>query len=165
MRLIEVPLTRGKVAIIDAEDAEAVLPFKWCARGPYAMSNLGNKCLVYLHRFLLSAPPGFEVDHIDGNGLNNRRSNLRLATRGQNRQNSRIRSNNVSGYQGVSWNSGRGMWRADIRLNGRAKFLGHFQMKEQAAIAYNDAARILFGEFAHLNHLVHQTMIQGELWS
>lgn len=92
---VEVPLTRGQVAIIDAEDAEIVLPYKWCATsdGSYAVSNFGNGCLVYLHRFLLSAPPGFEVDHVDGNGLNNRRSNLRLATRGQNRQNSRIRSN------------------------------------------------------------------------
>lgn len=152
--MIEVPLTRGLVAVIDDEDAAAVL-----AAGPWhavpgatthyarrAVWSGGRAHQVSLHTFLTGWS---RVDHADGDGLNNRRANLRPATNAQNGQNRAIQRNNASGYKGVSWH--RGAWRAVIWLDGRSVHLGRYADPADAARAYDAAAREAFGEFARVN--------------
>lgn len=106
---------------------------------------------LYVHNLVLPPEEGFEVDHIDGRVLNAQRANLRQATRRQNSQNTSLRSNNASGYKGVSWDKEHGKWYAKIKANGKQRNLGRFTSVLKAAQAYDDAARIYFGEFARFN--------------
>jgi len=146
-----VPLTRGLEAVIDAEDVPLVKGKHWQAKPgrrqthtTYAAS--GMSCLK-MHRLIMPAPEGFEVDHIDGDGLNNRKSNLRIATREQNRRNVALRPDNTSGYKGVTFDKETGKWRAVIRVDGKQKKLGRFATPDQAHDAYAKASRTLHGEF------------------
>lgn len=106
---------------------------------------------IYMHGEI---PPGFEIDHIDGDGLNNRSSNLRLATSSQQKRNRGVQSNNQSGLKGVFWHKSRGRWRSQIVVgrgeNGKPiyRFLGYFDAAEDAAAAYREAEVKHFGEFA-----------------
>lgn len=93
---------------------------------------------------------GYEIDHINGIANDNRIANLRLCTRMQNSQNRHKQSNNTSGYKGVSWESARKKWRAQIRLNKKTRYLGLFQTKEAAYKAYCDASRKYFDEFSRV---------------
>lgn len=154
----EIPLTQGYVALVDDEDYEEVSRFRWYVRvnKQYAYASrkikVGGKWVeVHMHRVLLNAQDGMVVDHIDGNGLNNLKGNLRLATISGNNHNSRIRKDNTSGYKGVHWNSRASKWRAEIRLNGKVKFLGYFDDPIEAAKTRDKAAVELHGEFAKLN--------------
>ena len=104
-----------------------------------------------MHRELLPVPPGFETDHIDGNGLNNQKDNLRISTRSQNAANSKIRVGGSSEFKGVAWNKRCRKWRATIGVERQVKHLGLFKIEEKAALAYNTAALKYFGEFARLN--------------
>jgi hypothetical protein len=104
-----------------------------------------------MHRVLLNAPASLHVDHVNGNGLDNQRSNIRLATPGENQHNGRLRKNNSSGFKGVSWVTRDKRWQVSIWLGGKQRALGRFQNLEDAARAYDNAARELFGEFARLN--------------
>jgi hypothetical protein len=99
----------------------------------------------------MQAPDGIEVDHENRNGLDCRRTNLRLATHRQNIMNTGLRPANTSGYKGVSWDKENQKWRASIRAYGRSYNLGRFSTKEEAARAYNEAASRLHGSFARLN--------------
>jgi hypothetical protein len=151
-----VPLTRGLAAVIDAADAEIVSRYAWCAieASPgkfYAATNSPEGSTVYLHRFLTKAPAEVEVDHIDRDGLNNRRCNLRNATRSENLANTPRRSNNRSGYKGVCWVARDGKWVAQIMEGGKHRRIGLFVSAEDAARAYDAAAREQWGEYAHLN--------------
>jgi hypothetical protein len=155
-QIVEVPLTKGFVAIVDFEDAEAVLQFKWTALQTkwtvYARRTFrhpdGRQGSIYLHRFLMKPEKGQEVDHKDRNGLNCTRENMRFATSSQNKHNTGIRKNNTSGIKGVSWWKRHGCWRADITLNSKLIHLGRFKSKEEAAAAYRAAAIMLHREFA-----------------
>lgn len=147
-----IPLTRGKVAIIDAADVPLVDGWNWCAvpsttGGWYAYCS-GNK-KVRLHQYLKPAPAGFVIDHRDRDGLNCRRSNLRFATAKQNAQNKRRPRIGTGAYKGVSRHGGG--WRARIVAENGRLALGTFQTAEMAADAYDRAALELFGEFAVLN--------------
>lgn len=155
----EIQLTRGFVALVDDEDFEALVQFKWRAfAGPgvrthYATrmvrSDSGARTDVRMHRVIMAAPTGLEVDHIDGNGLNNQRSNLRIVTRSQNMQNQTRKGRGCSSrFKGVSWDTERGAWRAFIRINGKKTALGVFRDEEKARDAYAAAAIRHFGEFA-----------------
>jgi hypothetical protein len=152
-----VPLSQGKFAIIDAGDANRVLGFNWSYRQhrgrEYAIRALpGGRRNVFMHVELMGPlPDGFEVDHIDGNGLNNRRNNMREATRHQNMHNARGRRVSRSGYKGVSLNACSGRWIARIFLEGRQRSLGCYDTAEEAARAYDAAAREAWGEFAFAN--------------
>lgn len=156
MSIVEVPLTRGYVALIDAEDAARVLTFKWAAmprpRTVYAFRAIrradGARTTQSLHTFLTGYA---RTDHLDGDGLNNRRANLREATSNQNMHNRRLNKDNLSGFKGVSWHKRDGFWQAGIRADGRSKNLGYYATAEEAARAYDAAARELHGDFATLN--------------
>lgn len=123
MDSVRIPLTQGKFALVDAEDASQLSAHKWHAvlihRAWYAATH-GSSGRIYMHKFLLVAPTGFEVDHINGDGLDNRRSvNLRLATHQQNLANQRLNKANTSGYRGViQYKYGPG-WVAWIKIKDR----------------------------------------------
>ena len=153
-----VPLTRGYVAIIDIVDLPLVEGQNWSAlvlpRAVYAQRCEwidGKRTTVMLHRKILQAPPGLQVDHINSNGLDNRRSNIRLASRSQNAHNQRRSCKNTSGFKGVLFDMARGKWRAQINLNGRHELIGCFCSAEAAFSAYSDAATRLHGEFARVS--------------
>jgi hypothetical protein len=113
----------------------------------YANGFQGTKRIAFMHQLIMDAK---NVDHKDGNGLNNRRSNLRVATSSLNQANSRKRQGS-SQYKGVGWDKEHNKWRARINYQHRRTFLGCFEDETDAAKAYDDAARELFGEFARLN--------------
>jgi hypothetical protein len=141
-----IPLTRGKVALVDDEDYERLSKFKWFARkakhGWYASRH------VNMHHEIV---PAKTVDHRDGDGLNNQRSNLRPATRQQNASSRRKWSKLTSRFKGVSWAKDRRKWRAQIMVNRKTKMLGSFNSEIEAAQAYDEAARIYFRDFAVTN--------------
>lgn len=138
-------------AIIDKTDLQQVEKHKWCLiqkrDAKYCGSKINGK-QVYLHRLLM----GFKnIDHIDRDPLNNRRSNLREATTKQNIWNSKYKSHNKCGFKGVYKSKNR--WAARICKDGVRKFLGSFETPEEAAVVYNDVASKLYGEFAYLNEV------------
>jgi len=149
-----IPLTRGQFAIVDAEDYPRLSKFTWFTEGRpnnyYAVRKENGKS-IKMHRQILNAPDHLVVDHIDHNGLNNRKSNLRLATFTQNCQNQRRLSHKTSRYKGVCWNKRSKKWAAAIRCNNKTYHLGYFANELDAAHAYDRAARKYHGEFAHLN--------------
>lgn len=151
-----VPLTQGKQAIIDACSAEIVSEHLWHVERNgkrfYAKRgvSLGGKRRknIYMHRALLAAPDGMEVDHIDGDGLNNKLSNLRLATRAQNAWNCGLHEHNTSGFKGVSWHASKNRWRAQITFYGKRIHIGYFKTPEAAYSSYCKTSERLRGEFA-----------------
>ena len=151
----EISLTKGKTAIVDDTDYELVCKYTWYAIERfgiwYARGRVNGK-FTYMHRFILDAPNTQEVDHIDGDGLNNRRSNIRLASRSQNAMNRGMGIDNKAGFKGVHRTScNLRPYRATIRVQGKSNHLGYFENPEEAARAYNIAAINNFGEFAKLN--------------
>jgi hypothetical protein len=147
-----IPLTQGFVALVDDADYERVSSHKWYIkidrrkRTKYAVGAAG----VRMHRFILglSAGPVPQVDHRDHDGLNNQRENLRVCTHGQNRSNTR-KAKGTSQYKGVHLDSSK--WIAMLKSSGRTKYLGTFTSELDAALAYDAAARVAFGEFACTN--------------
>lgn len=156
-----VPLTQGQFAIIDYVDRDLILQHRWHCKtsrgGRYAVRKRSQSDdpdaprSIRMHREILEARPGSEADHINGMTLDNRRSNLRSATRVQNARNQRVRTDNTSGYKGVHFERPTGKWRASITVEGRKRTLAAYTSPELAAHAYDVAARRLFGEFAALN--------------
>jgi hypothetical protein len=154
-----IPLTQGKFAIVDEADFKWLNQWKWHLRShngrEYAIRVNWKemKHWIRMHRLIMNPPEGIEVDHRDGNGLNNRRRNLRLATHRQNSRNTKLRNDNKSGYRGVCWDEQTNRWKATINCDGKQIWLGRFDHLRDAAAAYNEAARIQFGEFAVFNRL------------
>lgn len=146
----EIPLGRGHVALVDDEDYDRVTQAgSWHVHeggggrtSLYARSNAAE----YMHRLLTGWP---STDHINSNGLDNRRANLRPVVGNQNHHNVKLRRDNWSGFKGVGQRAGR--WRAQIRVEGTPRHLGYFDTAEEAARAYDTAAREIAGEFARLN--------------
>lgn len=152
-----VPLTQGYEAIIDAADVSLVEGKNWCAakigRTVYALTTLrkdGRNFSLYLHRLIMGTAEPNEVDHASGDGLDNRRANLRRVTHGQNMMNCQLSVANRSGFKGVSWREERGKWRAEIRVKGRKHFLGYHESIEGAREAYARASASLHGEFGRV---------------
>ena len=159
----EIKLSGGHSCLVDDDDHEFLSQFNWwCSDNgsgyKYAMRNhpVDGKPNIRMHRMLTAAMPGDEVDHKDGNGLNNQRSNLRLCTRSQNVVNCEARSNKrYSNYKGVSavWNrkKTRMYWTAQCRKDYKLHHIGCFPTEEEAARAYDNKAVELHGEFAKTN--------------
>lgn len=163
LKMKEIVLTQGKVAMVDDEDYEYLNQFKWCAANNggtfYAIRKAcydGKWITERMHRVLFDIPPGKEIDHIDHNGLNNQRGNLRIVTRQQNKFNARAWGQ--SKYLGVSIynDNGRKYIAANIWINGKKKYLGFFPTEEAAALAYNEAAIGFQGEYANLNKITKE---------
>jgi AP2 domain/HNH endonuclease len=171
-----IPLTHGMISVVDAIDGPRVMKHSWSAvlkkgggtrfeklswddrlknRGKfYAYGHAevqGRRSVTGLARFILNAPKGAWVDHINGVTLDNRRKNLRLCEPWQNAHNAAMNKNNTSGYRGVSWNKTSKKWVANIRYNGKSKYLGAFDDPVIAAMTYDQAARLHVGGFASLN--------------
>ncbi len=150
-----IKLTWGKWAIVDAADYERLRSYKWLAvemgRCWYGRTLKRDGRPLAMHRLIMDAPKGLMVDHIDHNGLNNRKSNLRLCTRKQNRRNRRPNLGGSSKYKGVCWCKSSKKFRAAISHNKKRIYLGYFHDEVEAAKAYDEKARELFGEFAYLN--------------
>lgn len=159
METVRIPLTQGQFALVDASDLALLSTTSWWAvKSPYGFCAAtkirtaeGKRRVVHMHRFLLGDPPDLHVDHINRNTLDNRRSNLRLATRSQNKANSGRYRNNTSGYKGVSWNRKTRRWYAKVGDGAKNRCIGHFETAEEAARAYDRVARERYGEFASLN--------------
>jgi hypothetical protein len=161
---VRIPLNHGKVALIDAEDLPRVAPYRWHAsydgrsdrwyavRGERLGTGEGARVrTVRMHRAILDAPPGMEVRHGNGDGLDNRRANLRLMTRTQRNAQRGMFRTNTSGYRGVSWFAPLGRWRAKLRYGGTQLHLGYHATAEAAARAYDAKAAELYGVQAYRN--------------
>jgi hypothetical protein len=158
----EIKLTQNMVALVDDEDFENLNRFKWCVskrdKTHYACRAIYNhddqSCtIIQMQKQIIDSPLGMEIDHIDGNGLNNQKSNLRACTHQQNQMNRALSKNNSSGFKGVSLYKGRNKWNSYIKVNYKKINLGYFKTKEEAALTYNAAALKHFGEFANLNEV------------
>lgn len=159
-----IPLSRGQVAIVDAGDYDWLIRYSWNARwckksehfyatrSEYVCHRNGKRIVrtYQMHREILGFKPGDpHVDHVHvDNTLDNRRENLRSASRSQNKANGHKYSNNTSGYKGVTWSKRKHVWIARVGVNGKRIHLGSFHTKEDAHAAYCEAAVRYFGEFA-----------------
>lgn len=156
----EIPLTRGYVALVDDEDCEWVISKKWSVCIPNAHNKYahhkkwvgGRSVGILMHRVIAGASGrGFIVDHIDGNGLNNCKENLRICTGAENNINRRKHKVMTSLYKGVFWAKSTSGWAAMVGINGKRIWLGTFKTQEEAAAAYDLAAQNIHGRFAKLN--------------
>lgn len=132
--------------LIDAEDFEKIKNKMW------SLNDVGyiRTRNILLHRLIMDCPKNMQVDHKNGNTLDNRRCNLRICTQSENNRNTKKRRDNTSGYKGVSWNKNRKKWVAIISINSKHCALGYFTTKEEAYTVYCRAAKRLHGEFARL---------------
>ena len=151
-------LTQNKYAFVDDEDFENLNQYKWRYRLGYAVrttlakeSSRDQRRDIRMHRQIMNCDDNLEVDHIDGNALNNIRSNLRTCTHGQNMSNRKSSNVSQSKYLGVSWHKGNKMWQANISSDGKQKNLCYSVDEIECAKAYDKAAKELHGVFARLN--------------
>ncbi len=166
---VRYPLTQGQFALVDAQDVASLQAHgRWRAVRTqdrwYAKAHLhagkNSYTSIAMHRFILDAPKGMQVDHINGDGLDNRRANLRLVDGHQNQMNQHA-AYGRSHFKGVSA-AYKGGWRAEIRLDGKSVWLGHFSNEVDAARAYDAAARKHFKEYAAVNFPDAELMQQLE---
>jgi hypothetical protein len=146
----QIQLSQGKYAIVDDEDYECFIRFKWL----YTKRGYASAGFNLMHRVVIGALDGEIVDHIDGDKLNNQKSNLRVCTLAENQWNTSVRIKNKSGFKGIYAHQGK--WAARIRCNGGRFYLGVFSCPIEAAKAYNSAAIQYHGEFANLNEIPAQ---------
>jgi hypothetical protein len=159
----EIPLTHGQVAMVDDADYDWLMQWDWKAQyannthGWYAVRydcSLGECAVVRMHRVILGAKKSEFVDHIHHNGLDNRRTEIRLCTFNQNGHNRRMYLNNTTGFKGVSYEKQRDKYRARLQVNGKMVSIGRYLTPELAAAAYDAAAIKYFGEFALTNAMI-----------
>jgi hypothetical protein len=153
----QISLTKDQFALVDDEDFEWLNQWKWCANKfqnrwyAYRGTKKPKMHTILMHRFIMGATKGQEIDHKDGNGLNNTRNNLRFCEHYQNLFNKKGNIISVSKYKGVSLHRRDKLWRARIQINGKQRTIGYFKDEKKAAEAYDIEARKYFGEFAFLN--------------
>jgi len=158
----KIQLTQDKIALVDNSDYQFLSKYKWRAirnkksRTYYAMANIyedGKRTTILMHRKILNVKKGIICDHINGNGLDNRRLNLRVCSFAENVRNSRKPINNTSGYKGVSWDKRRKIWQSYITYKDKTIHLGAFRDIGVAAFEYNKAAIKYHKKFANLNFI------------
>lgn len=160
---MEIPLTKGKVAFVDDDDFKVLSQHKWHAKVTYhgkvkiwyaARTDNKKRKTILMHRVILGIDnTTLKVDHKDHNGLNNRRSNLRISTQAENTRNKSSAIGSSSEFLGVDFMKAKLRWRARIMHNGKTVYLGLFDSAAEAAIAYNNAAKI-HGTFANNNSII-----------
>ena len=159
----EIKITRGFVTIVDDEDYDRLSKYHWCYHGggdaARGYHENGKVHIEKMHQAIMGiAPEGYMIDHINGDKLDNRRCNLRFVTHQQNIFNSKPKIT-VKGkrcrsrFKGVTWRGDRGKWRSCITIDRKRHYIGLYDTEEEAAIAYNNAAIMLFGEYAKLNEI------------
>jgi hypothetical protein len=154
----KIPLTHGKFAKVDSQDYIWLSQFRWHCKinsnATYAVRTItvaGESKRIYMHRLIMNTPPHLVCDHINHDGLDNRRANLRNCTIKQNNANARSAKGASSEYKGVTYSKRKKKWAAHIKKDGRQFNLGCFNDEVEAAKVYDAAAKKLHGEFAHLN--------------
>ena len=156
----KIELTKGRFTWVDDEDYDSLGKHPWHinTRGYAARTihNKGNQKNIRMHREIMNTPVGMQTDHINHDKLDNRRSNLRICTNGQNQQNGKKcrtygGKTPSSKYKGVSFNKRKNKWASNIVINKEMIFLGYYSDETQAAHTYDQAAHEMFGEFARLN--------------
>ena len=147
----QIQMKTGEVILVDDEDYDSLITHRWHISKGYAWTRKygKNPSRTPMHRILMSPPQGFVVDHINGNPLDNRKTNLRICTEAENNRNVSIQSRSTSGLKGVSWYSAGNKWKAQIKVNGKRIHIGYFTNKEEAYEAYCKKGRELHGEFFH----------------
>lgn len=157
----EIPLTKGRTALVDDADYNYLNQWKWqCSQG-YAVRAEGTKSII-MHRVIMDAPKGTFIDHINGTRCDNRRDNLRFCSNAENIRNIGLSAHNTSGCKGVT--RFRGKWLARITVDRVSKHLGIFADIHDAARAYNEAALEYHGEFAYQNPLFPYDYGYDESW-
>lgn len=155
-----VPIGDGHVALVDYADRDLVAGLSWRAlrghNGKIYAAAKGGRTTAYMHRLIIGTPKGKETDHINGDGLDNRRVNLRIATSSQNSANMGKPqrpdgSSHTSKFKGVTWHEPRGKWQAKITVGKVCRSLGRYDTEEEAARAYDVAAQLAWPRFARLN--------------
>ncbi len=152
-----IPLTQGRFTIVDDDMFDYLNQWKWHAHKErnnyYATNGSGHNIggVIRMHRLIMNAQKGQQIDHCNNNGLDNQRGNLRFCTNSQNLQNARKHKNCSSRYKGVCWNTGKAKWQTNICINSKNIIIGRFDSQIKAALAYDKAAQKYFGEFAYLN--------------
>jgi len=151
--IMAIPLTQGLYALVDGRDCDWLNQWKWCVlkgkHTTYAFRSQKRKT-IYMHREIMHVSSGFDIDHRNHNGLDNREKNLRICSRTENLQHQQI-PRGQSKYKGVHYNKEMDKWRAIISHNGKTIHLGYFNSEIEAARAYDRKAKKLFSEFAYLN--------------
>lgn len=155
-----IPLTKGHFSIVDADDAPFLSMYSWHSvsrKGSRTIYAKRNKLAMHnetkrmaMHEVIMARPAGMSIDHINGNGLDNRRCNLRVCTHAENSRNTRHRSDNTSGHKGVRFQKSSGNWVAEISAAGVRHYLGSYAEKSQAVAAYQAAAAEKHGNFARV---------------
>lgn len=152
----KIPLTQNKFAIVDSDMFDYLNQWKWTLQMNYASRRI-NDNIIYMHRLITNVEDGLEVDHINGDGLDNRKSNLRKCTHLQNLRNKPVYKNSKSGYKGVWWKATKKRWISCIVIgkvnNKRVRVQRSSKKLEDAIIKYNDLAKEYFGEYAWINKL------------
>ena len=142
---------KGKFATVDDDDYDEINKIKWFVEHHgktfYARKDSANERTIFMHRVINRTPFGVETDHINRNGLDNRKCNLRNCTRSENNMNTSLRKNNTSGYRGVVKHSSRNGWIAQIRLNNKYIYVGYFKSPKEASVAYCKKSKELFKDF------------------
>jgi hypothetical protein len=157
----KIPLTQGKFAMVDPEDYERLAKYRWhlskSPTGSYAarwqrIRPGGPRKKIWMHREVIDIPEHMLCDHVNGNGLDNRAANLRPATVSQNLCNRpKTKAKTRSKYKGLEWEKIQRKWKVRIQCNGRKIYIGSFSNEIDAARAYDEKAKALFGQFASLN--------------
>jgi len=150
----KIPLSRGMVALVDDTDFEDLNKYKWSVNASgiwfYAV-RVENNNKIWMHRVILNPQKDEFVDHVNCNGLDNTRSNLRICSHSKNMANRRKIALATSNFKGVGYYPNMGKWRARIRSNGKMYSLGLYDTEKEAAMAYNNKALEVHGQFAQLN--------------
>ncbi len=152
--MIKVPINKNYELLLDDEDINYTIFYTWSFNGRYVNRHitLGSiRTTQSIHRFLTGCDdPTMVVDHIDGNPLNNQKSNLRVCTQTENIRNRKLNSNNTSGFKGVSWIKRQKKWKATITLNKKQIHLGYFFYPEEAYAAYKEASTKYHKEYGRV---------------
>lgn len=146
-----IPLTKGRFAIVDDEDFDFLMQWHWCTThyGYACRSSVHGETMM--HRLIMKSPKGFDTDHIDGNPLNNQKSNLRICSHRDNIRWASGQRNSSSRFKGVTFDKQTNKWRASIKIDGKYIGIMRCDSEEDAARAYDAKAHELFGNFARLN--------------